>query len=289
MVNPSTGPAVNQPETVSDSERNEFYEGCLRNCGNCKGWLNTWVCICNDSPYKKIPEGNFGVIQEFGVFLKIVPPGFQYINPSTQTLVLVDRREKTVDLRKQNLLTKDNVTVLIDAVIYYKVLNPYRSQFEIENLDFAIKEIARTTLKDVMGNTLLQEAFENREHMAIQIRDFIDRPAISWGVDVTRVLLQEIILSMDLQTQLSTAATTKRSAEGKIIMAQADVDSAKLMREASDILNTPAAMQIRYLDAITGLAQAANTKVVFMPPSSGKDSSTDIKTVKRFLIQNELN
>jgi regulator of protease activity HflC (stomatin/prohibitin superfamily) len=179
--------------------------------------------------------------------------------------------------------------VLIDAVIYYKVLDPYKALFGIENLDFAIKEIARTTLKDVLGNTLLQEAFENREHMAVQIRDIIDRPTIGWGVDVTRVLVQEILLAPDLQQSLSTAATTKRTAEGKIILAQADVDSAKLMREASDILNTPAAMQIRYLDAITGLAKSGNTKVVFMPPTSGKDSSTDVKGLKRFLIQTELN
>jgi len=280
---------VNFKENYSVEERNECYEKCLHNCGSIKGFFNTWICCCADSPYKRVPEGFYGVIQEFGKFVKIVPPGLQYVNPSTESIQLVDRRERTVDLRKQALLTKDNVTILLDAVVYYKVLDPYKALFDVENLDLAIRELSRTTLKDVVGNTLLQEVFENREKMSIQIRDIIDKPTVAWGVDVTRCLVQEIVLAPDLQQNLSSAATAKRIAEGKIINAQADVDAAKLMREASDILNTPAAMQIRYLDAITGLANAGNTKVIFMPASTGKDSSTDIKSLRKYLIQSELN
>lgn len=276
-------------DEYSVEERNECYEKCLHNCGSIKGFWNTWICCCNDSPYKRVPEGFYGVIQEFGKFQKIVPPGLQYVNPGTATLQLIDRRERTVDLRKQTLLTRDNVTILLDAVVYYKVMDPYKAMFEIENLDMAIREISKTTLKEVMGSTLLQEAFEKREKISAHIRDVIDKPTAAWGVDVTRCLVLEIVLAPDLQANLSSAATAKRIAEGKIINAQADVDSAKLMREASDILNTPAAMQIRYLDAITGLANAGNTKVIFMPASSGKESSTDIKSLKKYLIQSELN
>lgn len=185
------------------------------------------------------------------------------------------------------MITKDNVTIILDAVIYYKILDPYRSQFDVSNLSLAIQEIAKTTLKDVIGNTMLQDAFEKREIISEKIRDIVDQPTEVWGVDVTRVLIIEILLSSDLQVNLSTAATAKRQAEGRIINAQADVDSAKLMREASDILNTPSAMQIRYLDAMTGLAGAPNTKVVFMP-SQGKESTTDIKALKRYLIQHEI-
>jgi regulator of protease activity HflC (stomatin/prohibitin superfamily) len=240
------------------------------------------------TPYQKVPEGTYGVIKEFGKFIKIVRPGLQYVNIMTQELQLVERREQTLDLRKQSLITKDNVTVILDAIIYYKILDPYRSQFEVSNLVMAITEIAKTTLKDVIGNTVLQDAFEKREIISEKIRDIIDQPTEIWGVDVTRVLIQELLLSMDLQLNLSSAATAKRIAEGKIINAQADVDSAKLMREASDILNTPAAMQIRYLDAMTGLAGAPNTKVVFMPSSASKESTTDIKALKRYLIQHEV-
>ena len=95
------------------------------------------------------------------------------------------------------------------------------------------------------------------------------------------------MFSADLQSNLSSAATAKRTAEARIISAQADVESAKLMREASDSLNTPAAMQIRYLDAVTGLAKANNTRVIIMP-NEGPNGSTDTKTLKKFLVQSEM-
>jgi erythrocyte band 7 integral membrane protein len=276
------------PENYAKDTRNECYESCLKSCGSCCGFFRTWVCCCCVTPYQKVPEGTYGVIKEFGKFLKVVPPGLQYVNIMTEELILVDKREQTVDLKRQSLITKDNVTIILDAVIYFKILDPYRSQFDVSNLLLAITEIAKTTLKDVIGNTILQDAFEKREIISQKIRDIVDQPTEVWGVDVTRVLIQEILLSPDLQMNLSSAATAKRIAEGKIINAQADVDSAKLMREASDVLNTPSAMQIRYLDAMTGLAGAQNTKVVFMPSSNSKESTTDIKALKRYLIQNEI-
>mmetsp|Transcript_75717 Transcript_75717/g.105127 ORF Transcript_75717/g.105127 Transcript_75717/m.105127 type:complete len:147 (-) Transcript_75717:18-458(-) len=144
-------------------------------------------------------------------------------------------------------------------------------------------------MKEVMGNALLQEAFEKREMLSNKIRDIIDPPTDVWGVHVTRVLVQEILLQPDLQANLASAATAKRTAEGKIISADADVKSAKLMREASDILNTPAAMQIRYLDSITSLASSRNAKVVLMPSTTGgQQSVANITALRRFLVQNEI-
>jgi len=178
---------------------------------------------------------------------------------------LVDAREKVIDLKKQSIMTKDNVNVTIDAVVYYRIEDAYRALYSVQNVEQAVAEIAKTTLRDVFGHTLLQEALETKEKMARYIRETIEKPTYNWGVTITRVLIQEIIFSKDLQQNLSSAATAKRIAEGKIISAQADVDSAKLMREAAEQLNTRAAMQIRYLDALTTLAKAGNTKVIFMP------------------------
>jgi len=123
--------------------------------------------------------------------------------------------------------------------------------------------------------------------MADHIRSLIDKPTAHWGIDCSRVLIQEILFSHDLQVNLSAAATAKRVAEAKIILAQADVESAKLMREASDALNTPAAMQIRFLDTILDLAKAENTKIVIMP-NEGQDAASDARSVKKFLVQSEI-
>jgi len=257
------------PEVFSVAERNETYEGCIKSIGNCFGFCGTWLCCCA-SPYQQIPESHYGIIKEFGKFTKVLPSGQHYINPLAEKLTMVDRREMVINLSKQHIMTKDNVYVTIDAVVYYHIEDAYKSLFSVQSVEAAIIEIAKTTLRDVFGHTMLQEALETKEKMASHIRELIEHPTFAWGVTITRVLIQEIIFSQELQLNLSAAATAKRLAEGKIIAAQADVDSAKLLREASDILNTPAAMQMRYLDAMTGLAKGSNTKIIFMPGESGE-------------------
>jgi erythrocyte band 7 integral membrane protein len=280
----------NVPEEFSTDLRSETYEGCLRSCGNCQGVLCTWICCCcGSAAYKQVSESQYGIVTEFGKFVKLLPPGLHYLNPMTEKLATYDVRERVIDLSKQSLLTKDNVSITLDAILYFKVTDVYKAAFEVENMQLAIREITRTTLKDVFGHVTLQEAFEQRESISEKIRDILDPITLTWGADVTRVLIQEILLAQDLARGLSSSATAKRTAEGKIIEAQANVDSAKLMREASDVLNTPAAMQIRYLDAITGLAQAQNTKIVFLPSSGGEENLTDIKALKKYLIQTEIN
>jgi len=254
-------------EKYSVAERNECYEGLVRCWGNCTGTFKTWACTCCEdcSAYKTVPESHVGVVKEFGKFTKVLPAGLHYLNPVVETMTLVDSREKILDLSKQSIMTKDNVNVVIDAVLYYKIKDPYRALFCVQNLEQAVGEIAKTALRDVCGNIVLQDLLETKEKIAKYLTQTIEKPTYVWGVDITRVLLQEIIFSKDLQKSLSSAASAKRIAEGKIISAQADVDSAKLMREAAEQLNTRAAMQIRYLDALTSLAKAGNTKVIFMP------------------------
>ncbi len=277
------------PEVYSTELRGETYENCLKSYGNCQGVVCTWLCCCcGGAAYKQVGEAQFGIVTEFGKYIKLLPPGLHYLNPVTEKIRYFDIRERVIDLSKQSLLTKDNVSVMVDAILYCKVVDVYKAAFDVENMDVAMKEITKTTLKDVFGHVTLQEAFESREKISEQIRDILDPIAETWGADVTRVLIQEIILSQDLATGLSSAATAKRVAEGKIIEAQANVDSAKLMREASDVLNTPAAMQIRYLDAISGLASAPNTKIVFLP-NSGQGDASDIKALKKYLVQTEIN
>lgn len=257
-------------EQYSIAERSPCYESCIKCCGNCQGQCMAWVCCGSGGGFQLIQESHLGIVLEFGRYVKTLPSGQHFVNPMSETLVQVDRREKVIDLKKQAVMTKDNVNITIDAVVYYHIEDPYKALFAVENVELAIAEIAKTTVRDVFGHVLLQEALETKEKMAAHIKEIIEKPTYNWGTTITRVLIQEIIFSKELQSNLSAAATAKRMAEGKIINAQADVDSAKLMREASDILNTPAAMQIRYLDALTSLAKANNTKIIFMPNESAK-------------------
>ena len=257
-------------EVFSMAERNECYEACIKGCGSCTGSLAAWgcsccSCCCGDGGYQQIAESHFGVIKEFGKFTKVLPSGLHFVNPLSEEIIMVDRREMVVDLKQQNIMTKDNVYVRIDAVVYYHIEDSYKALFSVQSYQDAIVEIAKTSLRDVCGHHTLQDTLETKEKMAAHIKELIETPTFNWGITITRVLIQDIIFSPELQQNLSSAATAKRIAESKIISAQADVDSAKLLREASDILNTPAAMQMRYLDSMTSLAKGNNTKIIFMP------------------------
>lgn len=251
---------------VRDSS-NPCYECCLRKCGECQGFIYTWICCCCcTSPYRRVQEGFVGVVTEFGKFKKLYPPGYYYVNACTEDIIFVDKRERVLDIRRQNCQTKDNIDVIVDAVVYFQVVDTKKSLFEIENVHLAVAELARTALRDVFGKVTLQEALTDRDAQAERLQQLIDPPAMTWGVDVTRVLIQEILFTPDLQAALSTKVTAKRNAESKVIGAQADVQAARLMRNAADILSTPAAMQVRYLDALSSLSRSNAPKVVFFPP-----------------------
>jgi len=218
-----------------------------------------------------------GVVQKFGKFSKLYAPGLYYVNPCTESMTFVDKRERIMDIRRQLCMTKDNINVIVDAVVYYQVEDSYKSLFSVVDLPFSITELCRTSLRDVFGMVTLQQALEDRDHLAEQLKILMDEATLTWGVDVSKCLIQEILFTDELQKSLSTAATAKRIAESKIIGAQADVQAARLMRNASDILNTPAAMQVRYLEAITNVAKASNPKVVFFPSDYKKIGGGDTK------------
>jgi len=260
-----TGMQAHNQRNMGD-ESNPCYESTLSGCGVCTGFFKTWICCCLcDSPYKIVDEGTVAVVQEFGKFSKLYSPGLYYVNPCTETMVFVDKRERVKCIRGQTVMTRDNVNVIIDAVIYWQIDNTYKSLFSVKDLEFSIEELTHTSLRDVFGVTTLQEALEDRERVAEHLLDLLKVPTGNWGAVAKRVLIQEIMFTKDLQDTLSAAATAKRLAESKIIGAQADVQAAKLMRNASDILSTGAAMQIRYLDSLSLIAKAGNPKVVFFP------------------------
>lgn len=252
-------------------DRNETYENCLHCSGKITGFCGTWLfpCFCAN-PYKKVPEGFSAAILQLGKFTKVYGPGLSFVNNCTEEMILVDKRERVLDLRKQNCMTKDNIDVIVDAVVYYQVTDTYKSLFEIGNVQYAIAELSRTAMREVFGNITLQEALEDRDTQAERLKVLVDTPSESWGVDVTRVLIQEILFTPDLQASLSTKVTTRRIAESKVIGAQADVQAARLMRNAADLLNTPAAMQVRYLDAISSLSRSSAPKIVFFPSDYGQ-------------------
>ncbi|KAK9778946.1 putative Band 7 domain-containing protein [Seiridium cardinale] len=253
----------------NDANPKGWYGSMINALGSCMGTLGAVpCCICCPNPYKQVHQGNVGLVTKFGKFYKAVDPGLVKINPLSERILQVDVKIQIVEVPKQTCMTKDNVTVHLTSVIYYHIISPHKAAFGIANVRQALIERTQTTLRHVVGARILQDVIERREEIAQSIGEIIEDVAAGWGVQVESMLIKDIVFSQELQESLSMAAQSKRIGESKIIAAKAEVESAKLMRQAADILSSAPAMQIRYLEAMQAMAKSANSKVIFLPAAN---------------------
>ncbi|KAG8800579.1 hypothetical protein FRC17_006840, partial [Serendipita sp. 399] len=208
-----------------------------------------------------------GLVSRFGHFYKAVDPGLVNVNVCTESLRIVDVKIQIAAIGRQTVITRDNVNVEIDSVIYFQITNPYRAAFGIVDLRQALIERAQTTLRHVVGARPVQSVVTDRETIAFEISEIVSEVAEKWGVLVESLLIKDIIFSPEVAQSLSSAAQQKRLGESKVIAARAEVDAARLMRQAADILASKPAMQIRQLEALQSMAKSANSKVIFVPMS----------------------
>ena len=237
--------------------------------GSCIGFFGAAPgCVCCPNPFKNVGQGNVGLVTRFGRFFRAVDPGLVKINPLSERLISVDVKVQIVEVPKQICMTKDNVTLHLTSVIYYHITSPHKAAFGIANIRQALVERTQTTLRHVVGARVLQDVIERREEIAQSIGEIMDDVASGWGVRVESMLIKDMVFSQELQESLSMAAQSKRIGESKVIAARAEVESAKLMRQAADILSSAPAMQIRYLEAMQAMAKSANSKVIFLPATN---------------------
>jgi erythrocyte band 7 integral membrane protein len=234
--------------------------------GACFGHLLMFTCCgCCCYPYKSVNMGQQGIIQEFGRIKRKVGEGLHYVNPMTEKLNVVNTKIQVIDLSKQSVITSDNLSVTIDSVVYYEITDIEKSLFKVDDIRHSIIDLSYTTLRNVIGKLKLQECLQNREQIALDIGEIVDEHVHNWGAKIHSIQIKDLIIPEKIMSALSSAATAEREGEAKFIAALADVKSAQAMRDASDILNTEAAMQIRQLETMSKLASSNNAKIVFMP------------------------
>ncbi|CAG8508084.1 11080_t:CDS:2 [Paraglomus brasilianum] len=261
-----------QPSYANELPLNDtqhgFYGSMINVLGNVCGFFGANpICCCCPNPYKRVDQGFVGLVSRFGKFYKSVDPGLVKVNPLSESIRKVDVKIQITEIPKQAIMTKDNVYVHIDSVIYWHIINPYQSTFGIADVRKALIERTQTTLRHTLGSRVLQDCIENREAIASEVLEIIEEPASLWGVKIESILIKDIQFSKELQESLSSAAQAQRIGRSKVIAAQAEVDAAKLMRQAAELLNIPAAMQIRYLETMSSMAKGPGTKTIFMPYS----------------------
>jgi len=280
-ISPSFGRKLASPPSVDSC-----YASCLTSCGECCGKCRTYcpLCCCCDNPYITIPQGEVGIVSKFGKAYKIIDPGMYFVNQITETVKRVDIKIQMISAPRQVVMTKDNVTLTIDSVLYWHIFDPFVAVYHVENVRMALLERTMTTLRDTIGAHTLQNVIENREALAAEIKRIIEATSASWGVIVESILIKDMSFSEELQKTLAAAAKQKRLGESKVITAKAEVQAAKLMREASDILCTPAAIQIRYLETLSTMAHQPQTKIVFLP----KEAENRMEKVVKDLVLSKL-
>ncbi|KAH7098765.1 hypothetical protein BKA62DRAFT_353858 [Auriculariales sp. MPI-PUGE-AT-0066] len=258
-----------QPSYAQDMGLGEVkhgvYGSMLNALGSVIGCLGAVPCLPCPNPFRSVDQGSVGLISRFGQFYKAADPGLVQVNVCTESIRIVDVKIQICSIGRQTVITRDNVNVEIDSVIYYAITNPYRAAFGISDLQKALVERSQTTLRHVVGARAVQSVVTEREAIAFEIAEIVGDIADKWGVAIEGILIKDIIFSPEVAASLSSAAQSKRVGEAKVIAARAEVDAARLMRQAADILASPAAMQIRQLEALQAMAKTAGTKVVFVP------------------------
>ena len=208
-----------------------------------------------------------GVVFTLGKYSGIKNPGLRVIIPYIQTMTRVDVRSTPIDVPKQEVITKDNVTVGVDAIVYFRVLDPAKALLETTNYVYATTNFAQAALRDITGNFELDELLSKRDEISAQIKEIVDKETDKWGIDIENVKLQNIELPGDMKRAMAKQAEAERERRAAIIVAEGEKSAAKSVAEAAHLLaHTPGGIQIRTLQTLEKISSDPSQKtVVFLP------------------------
>lgn len=218
-----------------------------------------------------------GVVQRLGRFRKILDPGLHVIIPFIDIMRNVDVRTTPMDVPKQEVITKDNVTVNVDAVVYFRVIDAKKAVFETTNYAYATSTFAQTALRDVTGNFDLDELLSKRNEISKQIKEIVDTQTDKWGIDIENVKLQNIELPADMKRAMAKQAEAERERRAAIISAEGEKASATAVAEAAELLaKTPGGLNIRTLQTLEKISTDPSQKTVILLSS---DLTGSIKNI----------
>lgn len=219
------------------------------------------------SGVKILQEYERAVVFRLGRLVPFRGPGILYVIPGIERMVRVDLRTITMDIPPQDVITRDNVSVKVNAVLYFRVLDPSKAITEIENYLFATSQLAQTTLRSVCGQVQLDDLLAEREKINVQLQDIIDSQTDPWGVKVSLVEVKHIDLHQDMQRVIARQAEAERERRAKVINAEGEFQAAQRLSEAAQIIEPhPVALQLRYLQTLSEIATENNSTTLFPIP-----------------------
>jgi regulator of protease activity HflC (stomatin/prohibitin superfamily) len=219
------------------------------------------------SAFRILFEYQRGVIFTLGRFWRVKGPGLIIVVPLVQQMVRVDLRTIVLDVPTQDVISRDNVSVKVNAVIYYRVVDPQRAIIQVEDFQAATSQLAQTTLRSILGQHELDTMLAERDKLNAAIQKVLDEQTDAWGIKVANVEIKHVDLDESMIRAIAKQAEAERIRRAKIINAEGELQAAERLREAADILSrTPQAMQLRYLSALHDIAGERSSTIVFPLP-----------------------
>ncbi len=214
-----------------------------------------------------ITEYERGVIFRLGRYVGVKTAGFKWIIPGVDRMVKISLREIVMDVPSQEVITRDNVSVKVNAVLYFRVLHPEKAVIQVENYMYGTSQLAQTTLRSVCGQHQLDELLAERDDVNQKLQEIIDLQTEPWGVKVRAVEVKQIDLPQEMQRAMAKQAEAEREKRAKVIHAEGEFQAAQQLANAARVLGTePAALQLRYLQTLAEIATENNSTTIFPIP-----------------------
>ncbi|OGF28251.1 hypothetical protein A2477_00085 [Candidatus Falkowbacteria bacterium RIFOXYC2_FULL_47_12] len=216
---------------------------------------------------RQVNQYERGVLFSLGKFTRIIEPGWRIVVPVFQSMTKVDMRVKAVDVPDQKAITRDNVSVTVNAVIYYNVQDAAKAIIEVEDFRYAMSQMAQTTMRNIVGEVTLDELLSERDKISDRIRDIVSKSSDAWGLKVDNVELKDVSLPADMERTIAKQAEAERERRAVIINSQGEVAAAENIAKAAAMLSAvPGALHLRTLQSINDISSDQSNTVVFAVP-----------------------
>jgi regulator of protease activity HflC (stomatin/prohibitin superfamily) len=216
---------------------------------------------------KQINEYERGILFTFGKYSRVLTPGWKIVLPIIQSYRKVDIRTKAVDVPEQETITKDNVSIRINAVIYYKIFDAGKAICEVQDYYYAVSQLAQTTMRNVVGSVTLDELLSEREKISNGICEVIDKATDPWGIKVENVELKDVSLPEEMKRVIAKAAEAEREKQAILTKAAGEVEAANSLAQAANTMgSTPGALHLRTLSTLNDLSSDQSNTIIFAVP-----------------------
>jgi len=230
-------------------------------------FLIIFVVILAASAIKILKEYERGVIFRLGRLIGAKGPGIIFIIPGVDKLLRISLRTVTMDIPPQDVITHDNISIKVNAVVYFRVIDPNRAVVEVENYLYATSQLAQTTLRSVVGQADLDELLSQREKINITLQDILDKHTEPWGIKVSLVETKQVDLPEEMRRAIARQAEAERERRAKVIHAEGEYQAAEKLAQAANVISAnPAALQLRFLQTLTEVATEKNSTTIFPVP-----------------------